>query len=263
VGNYVKSMSNSPISPEFVFAASAGLVADTQVLFAVGHVANVGTASPPIDVCEQGTLYPFLATAQILKVSSASAADTAAGTGARAVIIQGLDANFNQIQETVIMNGVAAVNTVNAYLRVNSFYVSAAGSGQINALDITLQLVAGGSAQGIIRAGIGVSQQAVLTVPNGFVGVLTAAQFSMAGSPATNFGQVALNANVGGPTARVNGVRSDINSGFPYNEAVLIGFPNPPQTDITARIISVGQNSTEISAGFQIVLLRQNYLTAN
>src|SRR5882757_8513152 len=200
MGAYVKSLSNMNISPDFVLAASAGLIADVQVLFTVGHVANVASGNVNIDVCEQGTLYPFLTTAQQLKVSSASASDTAAGTGARLLLIQGLDANYNQIQETVIPNGVSAVNTVNSYIRINGFGVIAAGSNMTNVGDITLQLVAGGSAQGIIRAGIGTSQQAVLTVPAGFIGVLTAAQFSMAGSPATNFGQVALAANVFGPT---------------------------------------------------------------
>jgi len=178
------------------------------------------------------------------------------------LLIQGLDANYNQIQETVIPNGVSAVNTVNSYIRINGFGVIAAGSNMTNVGDITLQLVAGGSAQGIIRAGIGTSQQAVLTVPAGFIGVLTAAQFSMAGSPATKLrpggaGRERVRADGG---ASLGALRHQLR--IPYNEAVLIGFPNPPQTDITARLVSTGQAATEVSAGFQVILFRQNYLNA-
>jgi hypothetical protein len=249
--------------PDFITAAAAGLIPGASVAFAVGHISGLNMATGTVDICEQGTLYPFLTTAQTLKVSSTSASDAAAGTGAQVLLIQGLDANYAPIQETIITNGVTAVNTVNQYLRVNLFGVVQAGSAGSNVGTITLQLVAGGSIQGIIRPNIGDSQQAVFTVPAGYEGVLIAAQFSMAGSPAVNFGQAALTSNAFGPTARNTGVRSDINSGFPYNEVVLIGFPNPAKTDITARMISVGQDATEVSAGFTLLLLSTSVFPPN
>lgn len=265
MGQYTHSLNSQPISPDFYSAAAAGLVAGVSIQFAVGHVANVTMAGGPIDICEQGTLYPFLATAQQLKVSSSSANDTAAGTGARTVLIQGLDANYLPISETVTLNGLAAVNTVNQYLRINGFGVLTANpavpGGGTNAGDITLELVAGGSPQGIIRAGVGVSQQAVFTVPAGTLGVLTAAEFSLAGGITLAASQVALTANVLGLSSRVFGVRSDLNSGFPFNETVLVGYPNPPKTDITARMLSTEQDGTELSAAFQLTLFDQHYLT--
>ena len=86
-------------------------------------------------------VYAFPAAATVIKVSSGSANDTAAGTGARTVQIVGLDANYNVISEAVALNGQTAVNTVNSYLRINDFYVLTAGSGA--------------TAAGIIYAGVG------------------------------------------------------------------------------------------------------------
>jgi len=242
--------------PDFASSANAGLVNGAKVAFTIGHVTGIGTGTGAVDVCEQGSIYPFLSSAVTLKVSSASANDAAAGTGARTVQIQGLDASFNPLVETITLNGTTAVNTVNQYYRINGFAVTSAGSGGVNAGDITLQIVAGGSIQGIIRAGIGNSQQAVYTVPAGYIGILDSAQFSMSGPPATNYGQIALTANLFSTTRSI-GARCDINSGFPYTENVLGGYVNPPGTDITVRLLSVGQAATEVSASFSVILLNR------
>lgn len=66
-------------------------------------------------------------------ISSGSANDAAAGTGARTVLVSGLDANYNPISETIILNGQTAVSLVNQYLRINDMEVMTAGSGGKNA----------------------------------------------------------------------------------------------------------------------------------
>lgn len=68
-----------------------------------------------------------------MKVSSASTADTSAGTGAQSVEISGLDANYGEISETISLNGQTAVNTIKKYLRVFRCVVRSAGSGGKNA----------------------------------------------------------------------------------------------------------------------------------
>jgi len=77
--------------------------------------------------------YSFPTSASVLKVSSSSANDAAAGTGARTIQIQGLDANYEAVSETVSLNGQTAVNTTNSYLRVNKMIVLTAGSGGTSA----------------------------------------------------------------------------------------------------------------------------------
>jgi len=83
-----------------------------------------------------GGLYSYLAAASILKVSSESANDTAAGTGARVVKIHGLKSDWSWGSETIILNGQTAVTTVNTYIRIFRAMVTSAGSGGQNAGNI-------------------------------------------------------------------------------------------------------------------------------
>jgi hypothetical protein len=94
--------------------------------------------NPDIDdsletVWAQGGLYSYLAAATQLSVSSSSANDTSAGTGARTVTLFGLDASYSEISETVTLNGQTAVTTTNSYLRIFRMVVNSAGSGGENA----------------------------------------------------------------------------------------------------------------------------------
>ncbi len=75
-----------------------------------------------------------------LKVSSSSANDTSAGTGARTITITGLDANFDSISEVVTMNGQTPVTTTNAFLRVHFVTIKACGSLMTNAGDIWVSI---------------------------------------------------------------------------------------------------------------------------
>jgi hypothetical protein len=107
-----------------------------------GHTAvSVFGYNPDVDQTEEsvwpdGGTVPHPTVASVLKISSSSASDTSAGTGARTVFIEGLDGDYNVVSETVILNGQTAVNTVEEYLYVNSFYVVTVGSGGVNAGDI-------------------------------------------------------------------------------------------------------------------------------
>jgi hypothetical protein len=252
------------VSPDFLIAASAGLIPGASVAYVVGHVAGLAQASGPVDVCEQGEIYPFLSAASTMSIVSASANDTeSGGTGAQVLEIEGLDLNYNPISETLNITGTTPVTSTNSYLRINEFGVIQAGTNMMNVGDITMTATSNSSIQGIIRAGIGDSQQAVYTVPAGFIGLLAAAQFSMAGQITTAFGQAALVSNSFGQTAYNVGTRIDMIAGFPYSAMVLIGFPNPAMTDITARVLSVGQDNTQVSAGFTLILLDQSVFPAS
>lgn len=72
--------------------------------------------------------YPYLTTAQQVKVSSTSNSDSSSGTGCRSILIAGMDANYNIIEELVILNGQTPVTTVNSFYRVFEFTAVAFGS---------------------------------------------------------------------------------------------------------------------------------------
>ena len=118
-----------------------------------GHSAvQVFGYNPDVDTSEESVwpadgVVPHPTVASVLKVSSSDANDTAAGTGARTVFIEGLDGNYNVVSETITLNGQTAVNTVNEYLYVNRFFVLTAGSGGKNAGNIN-------AGTGVVTAGV-------------------------------------------------------------------------------------------------------------
>ena len=71
----------------------------------------------------------FPSVAGAIQLSSTDAADTGAGVGAQTVRVVGLDGNWDQVEETITMNGQAAsLASVGTFLRVNRLEVIAAGN---------------------------------------------------------------------------------------------------------------------------------------
>ena len=124
-----------------------------------GYQASVTTTSIP--VWENATTYTFPASAATANVASSSANDVGA-----TVLINGLDANFNPLSETVTIASGNAVTT-NSYLRINSLFLTKPGSGYVtNQGNITVKQGSNTIAQ--INTGVGKSQSSVYTVPNGY-----------------------------------------------------------------------------------------------
>ena len=98
-------------------------------------------------------------------VSSSTADDEAAvGTGAWTITVEGLDSNYEEISETISLDGQVAVASVGTdWFRVNRAYNVTAGTGQVNAGNITISI--GGDAQAYIQASEGQTQQTQYTVP--------------------------------------------------------------------------------------------------
>lgn len=149
-----------------------------------GHSAiSIFGYNPDVDTTEEsiwpdGGTVPHPTLASVLKISSSSADDTSAGTGARTVTIVGLDGSYNQVSESITLNGQTAVNTTNSYLYVNRFYVASTGSGGANAGNInagTGVVTAGVPAvlYDIIATGYNNRTTAHYCVPAGYTGYLT------------------------------------------------------------------------------------------
>jgi hypothetical protein len=111
-----------------------------------GHNDNLGSVVE--DVWNAGGVYTYLTAAALMEVVSTSANDTAAGSGCRSVVVQGLDADFAEQSETVVTDGTAAVVTVNSYIRINRMYCLGSGTyGGGSAGDITIRVASGGATQ--------------------------------------------------------------------------------------------------------------------
>lgn len=122
-----------------------------------------------------GTLSP-LAAATAIKVSSSSANDTSAGTGARTVQVIGLDSDYNVQLETLTLSGQTAVQGTQVFSRILGVDVLTAGSGGVNAGTVYVFDDAGAVTSGVpntashiqasIVAGANASQVAAFTSPN-------------------------------------------------------------------------------------------------
>jgi hypothetical protein len=259
---YKTTWQKGQFMPDAFHAVGCGMVGGVSTPGVIGHAANM-TTGQSYDLYENASnvpLFPFLATAQHLQISSASANDTAAGTGARQVTITGLDANYNPLTEVLATSGVTPVVTTNLFLRVNRCFVSSSGTfATTNLGDITVAQQGGTNIQGIIRAGFGIMASGVYTIPAGFSAQMTLIQFSMGGAGAANFGQVARADN--GSGAMNLGLRFDINSGFPYEQSIPGQVFLPQKTDMSIRVVSVGQAATEIAGVMNLTVFDNTYLS--
>jgi hypothetical protein len=148
----------------FELQVARGQITGHSVVSIYGYNASVGTAFIP--TWENATTYAFPSSAVVMTVASASGA-TDAGVK---VLINGLDANYNIISETVTLNASGTVNTTNSYLRINSMSVtSGSPAGVITAKN-------GGTTYSQIAVGVNRSQASIYTVPTGYTFYLNRAQ---------------------------------------------------------------------------------------
>jgi hypothetical protein len=131
------------------------------------------------DVVEAGGTYvgqPVIPTqaAEALNIVSSSANDAAAGTGARTVRVEGLNSSGAWAEEVFTLNGTTPVVSSSTWLRVIRAFIVAAGSGGTNAGAITVKHnTTTANIFSVIKAGRGMSMNAVFTVPAGQVARLS------------------------------------------------------------------------------------------
>lgn len=120
------------------------------------HGFNADVATSEETIWDQGGLYTYPSAAGQWKVSSSRVEDIDSATGAATVKITGLDSSYEEISETVTLNGQNAVITTNSYLRINQYEVLTAGSGGFNAGDVYL-------GTGTVTNGVPATKYAMIT----------------------------------------------------------------------------------------------------
>jgi hypothetical protein len=237
--------------------ATMGAIPNMTRAAAYGHTP---TPAANTDTWEGAGLYPFQSTATVLEILSASASDTAAGTGARTFTLNGLDANFNPQSEVLTMNGVTPVQSTKSYLRVNSLAIASAGSGGVNAGDVTLRVTGAGATQAIARANYGFAKSAIYTVPTGFQFLVTDLLFSVAGNG--NAVNITYSFTRVGPTGLITTTNEyNANPSSPVQRLPDMGGPVVAQTALTMRITAVGGAPTGGFAAFEGYLVDNTYLS--
>lgn len=240
---------------DFALQVARGQVPGHRVVQVFGYNADIDQTEE--SVWPNGGVVPHPLSASVLKISSSSASDAAAGTGARTVYIGGVDGEFNEIGETVTLNGQTAVNTVNSYRYVNYLYVVTAGTGAANAGNINVgtgTVTAGVPAVLYDMIAVGYNQRttAHFCVPAGYTGfmttgVITAGQES-GSSAITSF----LKQHGPDEILRVGAVSTMNNGSIHYDFAYPYVIPEKNCVGATAIGAS---NNNSVSAFFNIVLV--------
>lgn len=144
----------------FDVQVARGQIMGHSTLNIYGFQVAVTTANIPI--WEVAGAYTYPSSAITMKL--ASSVNTGQDLSGTTVLIQGLDANYNPISETLALTGTTAVDTTKEYLRINSMAVTAG----IPTGTITLKNAAGSATYAQINPSIGRSQMAIYTVPAGY-----------------------------------------------------------------------------------------------
>jgi hypothetical protein len=142
----ISSISRFGLTEPFEFQVGRGQIGYHSVVHVFGYNPDID-AGVEETVWTAGGILGHPASPAIMSVSSTSANDTSAGTGARTVYILGINGTGGYTSETVILNGQTAVNTVHAYDSIERMSVVTVGSGGKNAGDITM-------GTGVVTAGV-------------------------------------------------------------------------------------------------------------
>lgn len=146
---------------------ASGRVPGATAWSITGHIENIQIADTPVVIGDLKANYAFLLAPASFEIVSSSPNDTSGGTGAQTVLVETLDSNYNVLTNIVTLNGVTPVAIPGGavHFRTNNLQVLTAGTGLVNAGNITLRVAGGGATQEYILAGVGIKRTMKYTVP--------------------------------------------------------------------------------------------------
>jgi len=218
-----------------------GLVKGTMHVHKFGAVPSmsVNTTGSVWDI--NNTLYPWSAfTSATTLTIEANVADNGVS-----VTIYGLDANYEDINETVTISAGAATTT-KSFLRVYRAFASSPNSNDIN-IKISTTTVAR------ITSGLAQTLMAIYTIPAGYTGYLFhGTMTAQASADATGnmfvryFGQTSFRV---GHSFEVSG------AGGQYDYTFSVPIAIPEKSDIDVRV-TTRSNNGRYTASFDIILIK-------
>lgn len=257
-----------PLAIDINLIISASTVDDVKHVNKFGRNPDIDSGTTPEDIWPAGGLYQFPDTPQILQVSSSSTNDTSGGTGARTIRVSGLCNNWLLQDEDITLNGQTTVETTLPFVRVFRVQVLTAGDSGYNEGLITITYKDDATTAAVVTAETGQTLLAIYTIPAGYTGFMTRLYATLNSS---------LN-NAAGSRAsiamffRENGDDEDAAWQLKHEESIVIDGTSHmlnryepyvkvlERTDIRMTAISASDNNTDIDAGFDIILIGNDYL---
>jgi hypothetical protein len=251
---------NSPTNRLYVSMQTDAVIADSNYEMNVargladGHYPELkngyctSMTSGEKTIWSQGTLYPWSSwtTAQKLYIVSDSASDVG-----QTLYIEGLDASYNKISETVTTNGLTAVQTSNNYLRLNRGYLI---GGNVNVGMISERLGSGsGTIVGSMYAGLSRNKQGTFTVPAGYTAyVLYGDVSSYKNGQGQIDGQVDMFVRTSA-TSPFMCVFAAVAGNGQYRNEFIVPLPVPQRSDIDVRYNPSG--TCTVACNWQMILI--------
>ena len=253
----LSSISRFGLTEPFELQVARGQITGHRSVAVFGY--NPDVDQTRVTVWPYTGIIPFPATAIQMKVSSSDANDTAAGTGARTVYVEGLDANHREISETVTLNGQTAVLTTKSYLHINEAYVATAGSGNSAAGDIYF-------GTGVVTAGVPATVYDLIkfdynrritgsyTIPAGYTGYLSQGLFS-AGQAGGSSQVVGRLLRIGTDNIRRAVAITTVNNGV---ADYTFEYPVPIPEKVTVEATAQGSSQNNEASSFFVLVLVKN-----
>lgn len=235
----------------FIEAAKGNIIGqETGNLFAQNDA--VGTVEE--DIQSQGGILIFLQSAETIDITSADTVnDVAGGSNANSVRIIGLNENFTEIEEVLLLNA-AGNTTTQEFIRINKLIVNSVGTYSVsNAGIITGTSSISATVQIEIPAGEGISKSSHYTVPAGqrfigtriFVSVTTGKEVSVSLKIRENADDVIT------PFSPIITPRVVKGISVPINAEQKSGIVLAEKSDIWATgVTSIGTSEVEINLDF-------------
>jgi hypothetical protein len=229
-------------TPNVYLDIARGSISNSKIVHKFGANFDIDQGTDPESVWSGGGVYPWasLSSAETIYCLSTDAGDTTTLT------IEGLDANYDEISETVTLTGTSAVTTSNTFLRVFRMTYDATNVGTITARTVS----ASGTIVAQIDAGYAQTLMAVYTVPAGFTAYLVALDATIDG---TKTCQMLMYHRLFGKPFRIAHVaESDGHYRYDFTAPLTV----PEKTDIDIRINEVSGNDARVTANFDLVLIK-------
>lgn len=238
----ISSISRFGLTEPFELQVSRGQVGWHKRLLKFGVNALVNDVEET--VWEAGGIYAYPASAIALTAtSSAGATDSAV-----AMTVQGLDADYNELSENIVLSGAGTATTTQQFLRVNRAFVT--GS---KGLTGTVSFANDGTTYATVNSD-NQTLMALWTVPAGYTAYVLQTDVTVLTETNNKFGTVRFVTRLPGSVFRTQDMFSVQNSDI--TRTYSIPLPVPEKTDIEFRAIGSSANAAlHVSATFELIYI--------
>ena len=248
------------------FAIAQGLVTGKSEYHKFGEAPDFDATDGEVtiwDGAEDGTTwelmnYVYSTTADIDSLSSSNAADT------QDITIEGLDANFDEVIQTVALNGQTRVALSTSLIRVfrayngNStdlaghvfIYVNGALTGGVPNTKADIRA--------IINPNNQQTQMSLYTVPAGKTAYIFDWRAATAGSSKNSNYRIKLRARLFGKIFRVKHIVSISDNGssaYDHKYSIPESYPEKTDIEMTAEMLAAGATAAAVSSCFDMILV--------